>query len=75
MTETYDIHPTEQADEATYLAFIKNDDEKGSVAYLQDFFAGDDEALKAFVDKCLVIAQAEGAASEAPAEEASTPDA
>ncbi len=66
------------ADEQTYLEFIRNGDEEGSVAYLKAYFEGNDEGLKEFVDKVMVIAQAEGEAAgsqpqaaQAPAEEAS----
>ena len=47
------------ANEETYLDFIRNNDEAGSVAYLQEFFSDNDEGLKAFVDKVMFIAQAE----------------
>ena len=50
------------ADVETYLEFIRNNDEAGSVAYLQEFFK-DDEGLKAFVDTVMVAAQSEGQAA------------
>lgn len=61
--------PSQEADVATYLEFIRNNDEEGSVAYLKGFFEGNDEVLKEFVDKVMVIAQAEGKATESPVEE------
>ena len=60
----------EVADVQVYLEFIRDNDEAGSVSYLEHHFSGNDEGLKKFVDEVMAIAQAEGEASDEQATDA-----